>query len=471
MYTQEKVKSSYDKFIRYLKEHIDTLSQELDEYNKRSSYFEAINELKNNPTLDTVLNQRKFLISLNPEITKYFNVIDFFMSRGAKTAPQIDIALRSIMSINEIKSFSEGANNSLNVSIIKEELDHYISLLNGVNQDIDYLVSVLARSGLSDKEQIDVLSKVCFERIPEKKIIEKVEEEKSNDKEETMDKAIIEDKDNNEEMVSIESLIDRCTLVLPVIASIKEKYSYLVKDKNEGQIKYASVIGMMYSSQELSFEDVENYSNELMMSLYLTIMNEKFDIDKLIAESVDDMLPKSDMELLEVYISDLEHAVIQFNNVSEIVKTKEEKKNKNKTQENKRLIFLIDSRGRCAVDFDKFRRGEVESLFDKCKRGLYRKEYKLGPGCEFSVMMNNVSKTACSYISLSDEYNLVIDLSHISDAHDRAKTIASKNQTAITDYMHVKDNDLDNVYTSQEGIRKEIETKYNITTDNKEVTL
>ena len=471
MYTQEKVKSSYDKFIRYLKEHIDTLSQELDEYNKRSSYFEAINELKNNPTLDTVLNQRKFLISLNPEITKYFNVIDFFMSRGAKTAPQIDIALRSIMSINEIKSFSEGANNSLNVSIIKEELDHYISLLNGVNQDIDYLVSVLARSGLSDKEQIDVLSKVCFERIPEKKIIEKVEEEKSNDKEETMDKAIIEDKDNNEEMVSIESLIDRCTLVLPVIASIKEKYSYLVKDKNEGQIKYASAIGMMYSSQELSFEDVENYSNELMMSLYLTIMNEKFDIDKLIAKSVDDMLPKSDMELLEVYISDLEHAVIQFNNVSEIVKTKEEKKNKNKTQENKRLIFLIDSRGRCAVDFDKFRRGEVESLFDKCKRGLYRKEYKLGPGCEFSVMMNNVSKTACSYISLSDEYNLVIDLSHIGDAHDRAKTIASKNQTVITDYMHVKDNDLDNVYTFQEGIRKEIETKYNITTDNKEVTL
>ena len=473
MYTQEKVKPSYDKFIRYLKEHIDILSQELDEYTKRNTYYETIRNLKNNPTLETFLKSRKVLVSLNPEISKYYNVIDFFMSRGAKEAPQIDIALKSIMNINEIKSFSEQAASSLNVSIIKEELDHYISLLNGVNLDIDFLVSVLSKSGLSDKEQIDVLSRICFERIPEKKIEEKVEEEKSKDKEENMDKAINAPKEETEEMISIESLMDRCALALPVIAEIKEKYAYLVQDKNESQLKYASAISKMYNSNELTFDQVENYSNELMLTMYLTIMSDKEEVDKLIYKSEDDMLSKSEMELLELYVNDLEHSIIQFKNISKIVNDKEKRKNEGKENnlESRKIIFLIDGRGKCVVDFDKFRRGEVESLFEKCKKGMWKKEYKLGPGCEFSVMMNNVSKTACTYVSLPNGYSLIIDLSHIGDAHDRAIERATKNQTMITDFMHVKDNELDDIYTSQEELRKEIESKYNISTEGEEVTL
>lgn len=477
MYTNEKVKSSYEKFMNYLKEHIDVLSAELDEYNKKHTYYEAISELKTNPTLETVLKSRKFLVSLNPEISKYFNVIDFFMSRGAKNAPQIDIALKSIMDINEIKSFTESTNSSLNVSLIKEELDHYVSLLNGINLDIDYLVSVLDRSGLSDKEQIDVLSKVCFEGIPEKKIEEKIEEEKSKTKEENMDKAIIGDKENSEEMISIESLLERCTLMLPKVAEIRKKYEYLVKNKSQSQIKYSTAISVMYNSNQLSFEEVENYSNELLMTFYLTIFREKQNIDELISKSVDDMLPKSDYEFLELCVNDLEHAIKQFVNISNIVNEKEKRKEEESQKEQeenastRKLIFLIDSRGKCVVDFDKFRRGEVESLFDKCKRGLWRKEYKIGPGCEFSVLMNNVSKTACSYIELSNRYNLVIDLSHISDAHDRAVDRASKNQAMITEFMHVNDNDLENIYTSQDELRKDIEVKYNISTESVEVTL
>ncbi len=470
MYTNEKVKSSYDKFLNYLKKHIDELSAELDEYNKKHSYYEAISELKTNPTLETVLKSRKFLVSLNPEISKYFNVIDFFMSRGAKNAPQIEIALRSIMGINEIKSFTESAHSSLNVSLIKEELDHYISLFNGINLDIDYLVSVLDKSGLSEKEQIDVLSKICFEGIPEKKIKEKVEEEKSKTTEENMDKAINGEKESSEEMISIESLLERCTLMLPKINEIKNNYSYLIKNKNESQMKYSTAISLMYNTNQLSFEEVEKYSNELLMTSYLTILREKQDIDELISKSVDDMLPKSDYEFLELCVSELEHSIIQFNNLCTVASENDKRKQEElqseeeKNPDTRKLIFLVDSRGKCAVDFDKFRHNEVETLFDKCRRGLWRKEYKLGPGCEFSVLMNNVSKTACSYITLSDDYNLVIDLSHISDAHDRAIDRASRNQDMITGFIHAKDSELENIYASQEVLRKDIETKYNVPT-------
>lgn len=477
MYTIDKVETSYNKFIRYLKGHIEILSKELDDYSKKNAYYTAISELKNNPTLETFLKSREFLISLNPEISKYFNVIDFFMSRGAKNAPQIDIALKSLMDINEIKSFNESASSSLNVSIIKEELDQYISLLNGANLDVDYLLSVLDKSGLSDNEQIDVLSRICYERIPEKKIEEKLEEEKDKDKEETMDKAIINEQTEPEELVSIESLIERSTLALPVIAELKEKYGNLVKGKNQSQINYASVLSKMHKKNELSFDQVQRCSNELMLTLYLTIIDTNDDIGKLIAKSQDDMLPESDAEFLELCVEELEHAIIQFNNISKVVASKEERVKEEQEKEKieepdvKKLIFLVDSRGKCAIDFSKFKRNEVETLLDKCRRGLWRKEYKLGPGCEFSVLMNNVSKTACSYVTLSDGYGLVLDLSHISDAHDRAIERANKNQTIITDYIHAKDDYLQDIYSSQEGIRKEIESKYNISTKGEEVTL
>lgn len=460
MYSNQKVKTSYDKFISYLKEHIDMLSSELEEYDKKHSYYEMINELKNNPSLETIQKSRKFLVSLNPEINKYFNVIDFFISRGAKEAPQIDIAIKSIMSINEIKSFSESANTTLNKSLIEEEMEQYMGLLNGTNLDIDLLVVVLNKSHLTDREQLDVLSKICFDRIQSKKIDEKLEEEKTNIEEENMDKKVNND---TEELVSIDDLIDRITLMLPTIEEIKSKYSYLVKDKTEGQINYASLMSKLCKSNDISFEDAQLYSNEIMMTLYLSILSDKEEIDKLIDKSTDDMLVKSDEELLELYINEIEHNIIQFKNICDFDASKTQ--TKEVKEELKKLLFLTDSRDRCVLGFNGFRSNEVETLFEKCKKGLWRKEYKLGPRSEFSVMMNNVSKTACVYVPISDTYNLVIELSHISDAHDRGIDRAVKNYEVITNYVEACDLQLDHEYEAQSSIRDEIKAKYNVTVD------
>ena len=85
--------------------------------------------------------------------------------------------------------------------------------------------------------------------------------------------------------------------------------------------------------------------------------------------------------------------------------------------------------------------------------------------------MNNVSKTACSYVSLSDQFNLVIDVSHIAQAHDRAIGIATKNQAVINDYIELVSKNPDEVYSEQEGIRKSIEEKLNISMEGDKVSL
>lgn len=205
MYSNEKVKPSYDKFTAYLKKHIKELKSQLEDYEKKANYSEVISELRDNPSLDMVLKERNFLISLNPSFDSQFKLIDFFVMRNASDAPQVSATIRSILESDEVKNFDTKVSSSFNVSAIREELEQYTSLLNGVNLDIDFLVSVLDKSTLSEKEKLDVLSKNAFDRIPAKKLDESLKEEKDKAIEEEMTKKINET--SSEEMTDITKLM------------------------------------------------------------------------------------------------------------------------------------------------------------------------------------------------------------------------------------------------------------------------
>lgn len=468
MYSNEKVKPSYGKFTAYLKKHIKELKSQLEEYEKKANYSEVISELRDNPSLDMVLKERKFLISLNSSFDSQFKLIDFFVMRNASEAPQVTVTIKSILESDEVKNFDTKVSSSFNVSAIREELEQYTSLLNGVNLDIDFLVSVLDKSTLSEKEKLDVLSKNAFDRIPTKKLDESLKEEKDKAIEEEMAKKINET--SFEEMTDITKLNDRFMISMPVIEDIKKTYRYLIKNKTEMQLAYAKSMFKIFDAGELSIEDAANYANEIIMSLYLEIMSYSEEINGIIEKANDGKLPIGDSQYLELCITDIENYIMQF---SSLVKAKEmeEKKEETKTEEDKKLLFLADGRGKCTLDFTGFKSTEVETLLDKCRRSIKRKEYKLGPGTNFSVLMNNVSKTACSYVSLSDQFNLVIDVSHIGEAHDRAIGIATKNQAVINDYIELVSKNPDEAYSEQEEIRRNIGEKLNIPMEGDKITL
>lgn len=468
MYSNEKVKPSYDKFTAYLKKHIKELKSQLEDYENKANYSEVISELRDNPSLDMVLKEKNFLISLNPSFDSQFKLIDFFVMRNASDAPQVSATIRSILESDEVKNFDTKVSSSFNVSAIREELEQYTSLLNGVNLDIDFLVSVLDKSTLSEKEKLDVLSKNAFDRIPTKKLDESLKEEKDKAIEEEMTKKINET--SSEEMTDITKLNDRFMISMPVIEDIKKTYRYLVKNKTEKQLTYAKSIFKIFDAGELSIEDAANYANEIIISLYLGIVSYSDEVKDLIEKASDGKLPIEDSQYLELCITDIEGYIMQFSNLVKL-KEIEDKKEETKTEEDKKLLFLADGRGKCTLDFTGFKSTEVETLFDKCRRSIKRKEYRLGPGTNFSVLMNNVSKTACSYVSLSDQFNLVIDVSHIGEAHDRAIGIATKNQAIINDYIELANKNPDEVYSEQEEIRRNIGEKLNMPMEGDKVTL
>ncbi len=468
MYSNEKVKPSYDKFTAYLKKHIKELKSQLEDYEKKANYSEVISELRVNTSLDMVLKERNFLISLNPSFDSQFKLIDFFVMRNASEAPQVSATIRSILESDEVKNFDTKVSSSFNVSAIREELEQYTSLLNGVNLDIDFLVSVLDKSTLSEKEKLDVLSKNAFDRIPAKKLDESLKEEKDKAIEEEM--TIKVNEIPSEEMTDITKLNDRFMISMPVIEDIKKTYRYLVKNKTEKQLAYAKSIFKIFDMGELSIEDAANYANEIIMSLYLEIMSYSDEVKGLIERASDGKLPIEDSQYLELCITDIEGYIMQFSNLVKL-KEIEDKKEETKTEEDKKLLFLADGRGKCTLDFTGFKSTEVETLLDKCRRSIKRKEYRLGPGTNFSVLMNNVSKTACSYVSLSDQFNLVIDVSHIGEAHDRAIGIATKNQAIINDYIELANKNPDEVYSGQEEIRRNIGEKLNMPMEGDKITL
>lgn len=275
---------------------------------------------------------------------------------------------------------------------------------------------------------------------------------------------------SSEEMTDITKLNDRFMISMPVIEDIKKTYRYLVKNKTEKQLTYAKSIFKIFDAGELSIEDAANYANEIIMSLYLEIVSYSDEVKDLIEKASDGKLPIGDSQYLELCITDIESYIIQFSNLVKL-KEIEEKKEETKTEEDKKLLFLADGRGKCTLDFTGFKSTEVETLLDKCRRSIKRKEYRLGPGTNFSVLMNNVSKTACSYVSLSDQFNLVIDVSHIGEAHDRAIGIATKNQAIINDYIELANKNPDEVYSEQEEIRRNIGEKLNMPMEGDKITL
>ena len=313
MYSNEKVKPSYDKFTAYLKKHIKELKSQLEDYENKANYSEVISELRDNPSLDMVLKERNFLISLNPSFDSQFKLIDFFVMRNASDAPQVSATIRSILESDEVKNFDTKVSSSFNVSAIREELEQYTSLLNGVNLDIDFLVSVLDKSTLSEKEKLDVLSKNAFDRIPAKKLDESLKEEKDKAIEEEMTKKINET--SSEEMTDITKLNDRFMISMPVIEDIKKTYRYLVKNKTEKQLTYAKSIFKIFDAGELSIEDAANYANEIIISLYLGIVSYSDEVKDLIEKASDGKLPIGDSQYLELCITDIEGYIMQFSNL------------------------------------------------------------------------------------------------------------------------------------------------------------
>ena len=62
MYSNEKVKPSYDKFTAYLKKHIKELKTQLEDYEKKANYSEIISELRNNRKMDLKILKKFFLL-------------------------------------------------------------------------------------------------------------------------------------------------------------------------------------------------------------------------------------------------------------------------------------------------------------------------------------------------------------------------------------------------------------------------
>lgn len=276
MLDESRINASYDKFKGFLEIKVK-------EESKKSDLLETIDridEIIKDDSLQNINKYKETFLVLCPDVSKYYDVIDFFTSKGALGIPQIDMACSSI--IKKIK-------NSDFRHISEDDTLRYEGILNADYVKVDELNSILDETNLTEKEKIDVLVRNCYYSL-------------SNVRSE-------------ERRMSIDKLSNRYMVALPVITELQNKYGFLVKGKSDKQIKYALDLGEMYENKQIGFKEMIESLKEIVMSFYLMIDKRNKEAKELINKSENGKLVLSDADILSETMDLLEHDIITFDHL------------------------------------------------------------------------------------------------------------------------------------------------------------
>ena len=79
MFNVDAYKKSYKNFIDYLNGYSNSLLSKIGKCDKNIALCDVLGEIKQTKDIKTILDNKDFIISLNPTVDSYFKIIDFFM--------------------------------------------------------------------------------------------------------------------------------------------------------------------------------------------------------------------------------------------------------------------------------------------------------------------------------------------------------------------------------------------------------
>ena len=180
MFNVDAYKKSYKNFIDYLNGYSNSLLSKIGECDKNIALCDVLGKIKQTKDIKTIIDNKDFIISLNPGVNRYFKIIDFFMKNDALDAEQVSSAVESLLSIDEIKNYEVTKKNMFeNKSSFESELSKVRAIISGNDYDIDFFNSLLLSSSLSDSDKISILSGLAYESSVAKSNIKSNSEEKS----------------------------------------------------------------------------------------------------------------------------------------------------------------------------------------------------------------------------------------------------------------------------------------------------
>lgn len=467
MFNVEAYKKAYKNFIDYLNGYSNSLLVKIGECDRNISLSEAVDEIKKSHDVNSILNNREFIVSLNPVVLNYYKIIEFFKENEALDADQVTDAINRILDIDEIKNF-EGIKKNIyeNKSSYETLISRIKAVIDGNLEDIDFVNKMILESTLSEKDKLLILSGLAYEST----ITYEVKKDRENNKE----SSIKEDKSKKDKFKKLDNLLDVTSLITKykelskrVSTYKKELYSYW-KDKNSRQLQYAFSLAKLYNSGELERKDIFNNTlNERMLILLLSCKEYEDLINMSLKGVTNNKLAKSEYDELSYYINALEENVTILDKYDATKKVKDS--DIDVTYENPRVLFLLDKDNNGIIDYSSFTLEDIDkinSLIDKCERkGKNEKTILLHKvkDVDFDVLVGKTSKIICPYVVLSDGSILILNIATKNKGYDETIGILAGYKDKIKAIRSESTiNNLDSLYEEQEEYRNQIRDNYGV---------
>ena len=467
MFNVEAYKKAYKNFIDYLNGYSNSLLVKIGECDRNISLSEAVDEIKKSHDVNSILNNREFIVSLNPVVLNYYKIIEFFKENEALDADQVTDAINRILDIDEIKNF-EGIKKNIyeNKSSYETLISRIKAVIDGNLEDIDFVNKMILESTLSEKDKLLILSGLAYEST----ITYEVKKDRENNKE----SSIKEDKSKKDKFKKLDNLLDVTSLITKykelskrVSAYKKELYSYW-KDKTSRQLQYAFSLAKLYNSGELERKDIFNNTlNERMLILLLSCKEYEDLINMSLKGVTDNKLAKSEYDELSYYINALEENVTILDKYDATKKVKDS--DIDVTYENPKVLFLLDKNNNGIIDYSSFTLEDIDkinSLIDKCERkGKNEKSILLHKvkDVDFDVLVGKTSKIICPYVVLSDGSILILNIATKNKGYDETIGILAGYKDKIKAIRSESTiNNLDSLYEEQEEYRNQIRDNYGV---------
>lgn len=467
MFNVEAYKKAYKNFIDYLNGYSNSLLVKIGECDRNISLSEAVDEIKKSHDVNSILNNREFIVSLNPVVLNYYKIIEFFKENEALDADQVTDAINRILDIDEIKNF-EGIKKNIyeNKSSYETLISRIKAVIDGNLEDIDFVNKMILESTLSEEDKLLILSGLAYEST----ITYEVKKDRENNKE----SSIKEDKSKKDKFKKLDNLLDVTSLITKykelskrVSTYKKELYSYW-KDKTSRQLQYAFSLAKLYNSGELERKDIFNNTlNERMLILLLSCKEYEDLINMSLKGVTNNKLAKSEYDELSYYINALEENVTILDKYDATKKVKDS--DIDVTYENPKVLFLLDKDNNGIIDYSSFTLEDIDkinSLIDKCERkGKNEKSILLHKvkDVDFDVLVGKTSKIICPYVVLSDGSILILNIATKNKGYDETIGILAGYKDKIKAIRSESTiNNLDSLYEEQEEYRNQIRDNYGV---------
>lgn len=465
MFNIESIKKANKNFINYLNGYSNSLLIKIGECDKNIALCDVLEEIKKTHNVQTILDNREFIASLNPIVLDYFKIIEFFRDNDALDADQVNNAASKILNIDEIRNFDITKKSIYeSKSSYESELSKVKSIISSKDYDIDFFNKLLLESTLSDKDKILILSSLAYESSLVKNNEEKKDKEDKESKKDRKFKKI-------ENTYSIEELLNKYHGLSETLNMYESELEGLWKDKNDSQMEYAINISRIYNNGEVEIKDIfdRSFTSERMLVLLLCSKEYQDVIDMSLSNIGGNNTTKELYDELKYYIDSLEDRINSLNKYYKLEQSRSEEVHDD--YDSSKILFLLNSDGNSLIDFDSFNEEEIDkvnSLLEKSERkGKNEKTILLHKikNVDFDVLVSKFSSFICTYVPLSDGTILVLNVNGKKKGYDEAINILNKYLSSIKEIRkEVRNNGSEKLFSEQKEYRDSLRNQYGINT-------